>query len=190
MEEEVSCLSSGSDKEESELRDAIPKCKEVVLEELRTLVRRDGSPRSTASRENAVERMDAALELLVVELKRIGYRQAESLLNKHIDDLEELLDKEERKWKALQEERTRMGNKVRGIVREELKEVLGKYERQRETERVKEWKFRETELGEEMKRVLEEWGEKRGEKNRDEMRKEMDKALGKRDDRIREEMGK
>lgn len=37
---------------------------------------------------------------------------------------------------------------------------------------------RETELGEEMKRVLEEWGEKRGEKNREEMRKEMDKALG------------
>lgn len=61
-------------------------------------------PRSTASMENAVERMEAGLDLLVLKAKHKGYKEVESLQNRHIDDLENLLDKEEKKRKALQKD--------------------------------------------------------------------------------------
>lgn len=51
-------------------------------------------------------------------------------------DLEDLLDEEEKKRKALQEERTRMGEEIRKLLREEMKKVLANYERRRGAEKV------------------------------------------------------
>lgn len=68
--------------------------------------------------------MESALELLVARTRHEGYKEAESIQNQHIDDLEHLLDKEEGERRALQEESKRMGRKVRGIVREKMERVL------------------------------------------------------------------
>lgn len=48
-------------------------------------------------------------------------------------------------------------------MREEIEEVLGKYEKRRGEERMKEWSAREVELGTEMKRVMDESRDKRWE---------------------------
>lgn len=66
----------------------------------------------------------------------------------------------------------------RGERREEMEEILRKYEKQRVTE----WNLRASEGS----RGL---GGKRGARDREEMREEMDKAFRKRDERVREEMG-
>lgn len=58
------CLSSASDTEKPETEDEILDIKCEVLEDLRTLIWRDGFPSSTASMENAVERMETGLDLL------------------------------------------------------------------------------------------------------------------------------
>lgn len=133
--------------------------------------------------------METILETAIRKAKQARYRLSRSLDRRQIEDLEELLAKEEKKRKELQEERPRMGEEVRELVRKETERVIGNYERRKETERIKEWKLRESELGEEMRRVLEEWEERRRAINREKMRKELERALRKRDDRIREEMG-
>lgn len=105
--------------------------KEDVLKELGTLIRCEGisSPRSPVRKEVTLRTMESTLGLLTTKARYKGYRKArykaQSLDMRHVEDLERLLDKEEKERKELQEEKSRMGEEVRGIVREEMQRVAG-----------------------------------------------------------------
>lgn len=64
------------------------------------------------------------LSSLLGVVKKVGYRQAESLYIKHVGDLEDLLEKERKERRRLEEERKKIGEEVRGIIREEIKEGI------------------------------------------------------------------
>lgn len=163
VEEEVVCLSSGSETE-SESEDEIVQARNALLENLGNFISGEVSVfmKNLALKEEA-RGVESNLRYLAGTAKKVGYEQAESLYIKQVRDLEDLLDDEEKKRKALQEERTRMGEVVRKLVREEMEKVLGNYERRRGTEKVTEWNVRELELAAEMKRVLEKnWGGREG----------------------------
>lgn len=55
--------------------------------------------------------------------KKAGYRQVESVNIKHVRNIEELLETERKERKALQEERTRLGEEVKKLVRGEMEWV-------------------------------------------------------------------
>lgn len=129
------------------------------------------------------------LETAIRKVKQFGYQLSRSIDQRQIEDLEELLAQEEKRRKELEEEGIRIGKEVREIGREEMERIMEKYERRMNAERGMEWNIRKVELGKEMRRVLEEWEERRTETNREERRKELERALKNSDDRIREDMG-
>lgn len=145
------CLSSNSstslvsDTDESE--DDILNERDKALEYLETFMWAEGvSLRAPVMREK--ERcLKLALKRLLGVVKKVGYRQAESLYIKHVGDLEDLLEKEGKKRRRLEEERKKIGEEVRGIIREEIKEGIRHYESQRTEERLKEWNVNGDEEG-------------------------------------------
>lgn len=63
------------------------------------------------------------------------------------------------------------------MVREEMEMVLGKRPRDWEEERIMEWNKRVKDMGVEMRRVLDDWAEGRGEEETLELHKEMEKVM-------------
>lgn len=125
-------LSSGSDTEESESRSEMTEGIRIVRGELRALILNEGDPLSSpATKRNASLSIQDTFDSLIADAKQLGYSQAESLYINHVRYLEELLEKERKERRRLEEERTRLGEEVRKIVRRELKkaELDGKKER-------------------------------------------------------------
>lgn len=79
----------------------------------------------------SIQRLMTVISIMTVEARKERYASAISLNKKQMEDVEGLMEKERRERKRLEEEKKKIGEKVRGIIREEIKVGIRNYERQR-----------------------------------------------------------
>lgn len=137
-EDEVECLSPGSEMEWSEPVDETERVLTRELETLRTLILDEGSPPVSPSKWEVEGTIKEAFGIMMRKAMKSGYEDAEALYIGQVKDLEELLEKEQKERKRLEEEeRKRPGEEVKFMVRKEMEEALGKYERRQGEERIR-----------------------------------------------------
>lgn len=152
---------------------------------LEPLIVHEGLPSIRAKAEELLHQIVTAVIIMTAEAKAEGYERAKERLVA----TEGMLEVERRERKKLESERMGIGEKeVRRIMKEEVGEEIRNYERHRGEERIKEWNVRELEIGVEMRRVVEAWGNKRWEMVRGELRGEMEEVLNRSEGKGKEGM--
>lgn len=125
QEEEVTYLSSHSGSSTDETDDEMLEGRERVMASLRLFIWGEGAMQIDRDKKKSVLR---ELELFIRHMalvgKRTGYRKAQSLNAKHVKDLEDLFEVERRERKRLEEERMRMGEDMKKVMRDQMERAL------------------------------------------------------------------